>query len=224
MLVELTAFDRPRRLGSRTTSSMMETSGTLTFAAEGEGTVMGWDWQVHPKRSPWSAPRPLDELTVTPLETTDPSSSCSLPVLDLQPAHIPVAAQIGQAECIPLVAGHHAERALGGNTRTHGDHGRRSCRTGDKRLITGSDHELRADMPLPGPIAVFHSAAKSMGRAAEMRIELTGYDRPAWLAERTTMRQAGIDGTLTFEPVPDGTRMHWSWHVRPKGPSKRWRQ
>ena len=49
MLVELTAFDRPRRLGSRTTSSMMETSGALTFAAEGEGTVMGWDWQVHPK-------------------------------------------------------------------------------------------------------------------------------------------------------------------------------
>ena len=53
-----------------------------------------------------------------------------------------------------------------------------------------------------------------------MRIDLTGYDRPAWLAERTTMRQAGIDGTLTFEPVPGGTRMHWSWHVRLKGPSK----
>ena len=49
MLVELTAFDRPYRLGSRTTSSMMETSGALTFAAEGEGTVMGWDWQVRPK-------------------------------------------------------------------------------------------------------------------------------------------------------------------------------
>ena len=48
MLVELTAFDPPHRLGSRTTSSMMETSGALTFAAEGEGTVMGWDWQVHP--------------------------------------------------------------------------------------------------------------------------------------------------------------------------------
>ena len=53
-----------------------------------------------------------------------------------------------------------------------------------------------------------------------MRIDLTGYDRPAWLAERTTMRQAGIDGTLTLEPVPGGTRMHWPWHVRPKGPSK----
>jgi carbon monoxide dehydrogenase subunit G len=49
MLVELTEFDRPHRLGSRTTSSMMETSGTLTFAAEDEGTIMSWDWQVRPK-------------------------------------------------------------------------------------------------------------------------------------------------------------------------------
>ncbi len=49
MLVELTEFDRPYRLGSRTTSSMMETSGALTFAADGDGTVMGWDWQVRPK-------------------------------------------------------------------------------------------------------------------------------------------------------------------------------
>jgi hypothetical protein len=49
LLVELTEFDRPRRLGSRTVSSMMETSGVLTFAAEGEGTVMGWDWLVRPK-------------------------------------------------------------------------------------------------------------------------------------------------------------------------------
>jgi uncharacterized protein YndB with AHSA1/START domain len=49
MLVELTEFDRPHRLGSRTASSMMETSGTLTFAPEGRGTVMSWDWQVRPK-------------------------------------------------------------------------------------------------------------------------------------------------------------------------------
>ena len=49
MLVELTEFDRPHRLGSRTTSSMMDTSGTLTFASEGEDTVMSWDWQVRPK-------------------------------------------------------------------------------------------------------------------------------------------------------------------------------
>ena len=48
-LVELTEFDRPRRLGSRTASSMMETSGALTFTAEDQGTVMSWAWQVHPK-------------------------------------------------------------------------------------------------------------------------------------------------------------------------------
>ncbi len=49
MLVELTEFDRPRRLSSRTASSMMQTSGALTFAADGDGTVMSWDWQVRPK-------------------------------------------------------------------------------------------------------------------------------------------------------------------------------
>ena len=49
MLVELTEFDRPHRLGSRTTSSVMRTSGALTFAADGDGTVMSWDWQVRPK-------------------------------------------------------------------------------------------------------------------------------------------------------------------------------
>ena len=49
MLVELTEFDRPHRLGSRTTSPMMQTSGALTFAADGDGTVMSWAWQVRPK-------------------------------------------------------------------------------------------------------------------------------------------------------------------------------
>ena len=41
-----------------------------------------------------------------------------LRVLDLQAEHMPVAAQIGEAECIPLVVGYHAERALGGNAPT----------------------------------------------------------------------------------------------------------
>jgi hypothetical protein len=71
-----------------------------------------------------------------------------------------------------------------------------------------------------GPVGrgtVFRSAARSMGRSAEMRVELTGYDRPARLTSLTTMRQADIDGTLTFEPARSGTRMLWSWRVRPKG-------
>lgn len=49
MLVELTQFERPHRLGSRTTSAMMETAGTLTFAVDGHDTLMSWDWQVRPK-------------------------------------------------------------------------------------------------------------------------------------------------------------------------------
>lgn len=49
MLVELTEFDRPRRLASLTTSSIMETSGTLTFTTDTGGTIMSWDWQVRPK-------------------------------------------------------------------------------------------------------------------------------------------------------------------------------
>lgn len=79
---------------------------------------------------------------------------------------------------------------------------------------------IRADKVSDGPVGkgtVFRSAAKSMGRTAEMRIELTGYDRPGRLASRTTTRQADIDGTLTFDPVPGGTRVRWSWIVRLRG-------
>jgi hypothetical protein len=64
---------------------------------------------------------------------------------------------------------------------------------------------------------VFRSAVLAMGRATELRSELTGYHRPSRLASRTTMAQADIVGTLTFTPVLDGTRMRWSWVVRPKG-------
>jgi hypothetical protein len=39
-------------------------------------------------------------------------------------------------------------------------------------------------------------------------------------AQVTTMRQADMSGTLTFEPVGAGTRMRWSWQVRPKGAVK----
>lgn len=39
MLVELTDFERPHRLGSRTTSSPMETSGALPFSPTGDATA-----------------------------------------------------------------------------------------------------------------------------------------------------------------------------------------
>ena len=74
-----------------------------------------------------------------------------------------------------------------------------------------------------GPVGkgtVFRSAVRAPGRATEMRSELTGYHRPAWLASRTTLAQADIAGTLNFEPVPGGTRMRWAWVVRPRGASR----
>lgn len=49
MAVDLVEFDRPNRLGTHTSSSMMTTSGTLTFTPSGDGTLMTWDWQVRPK-------------------------------------------------------------------------------------------------------------------------------------------------------------------------------
>ena len=75
-----------------------------------------------------------------------------------------------------------------------------------------------------GPVGkgtVFRSAARFMGRTAEMRSELTGYRqaRPPGL-RATTTEQADIDGTLTFDPVPGGTRMRWSWTVRPRGAAR----
>lgn len=82
---------------------------------------------------------------------------------------------------------------------------------------------IRADKVSDGPVdngTVFRSAARFIGRTAEMRSELTRYDRPGRLASRITTEQADIDGTLTFDPVPGGTRMRWSWTVRPRGAAR----
>jgi hypothetical protein len=82
---------------------------------------------------------------------------------------------------------------------------------------------VRAEKISPGPVGKgtrFRAAAASMGRTAEMLIECTGYDRPTRLASATTMHQADISYTLTFEPAASGTRMRWSGQVRPKGAFK----
>ena len=79
---------------------------------------------------------------------------------------------------------------------------------------------VRAEKITPGPVGKgtrFRSAVASRGRTAEMLIECTGYDRPTLLASTTTMAQADISYTLTFEPAGAGTRMRWAGQVRPKG-------
>jgi uncharacterized protein YndB with AHSA1/START domain len=49
MDVEITAYDRPRRMASRTTMSWSEIDGALAFESVGSATKMRWDWNVHPK-------------------------------------------------------------------------------------------------------------------------------------------------------------------------------
>jgi hypothetical protein len=82
---------------------------------------------------------------------------------------------------------------------------------------------VRAAKVTEGPVgrgARFSSAVMSRGRPADMLIELAAYDRPVRLAQVTTLRRADMSGTLTFELVGGGTRMRWSWQVRPKGAIK----
>jgi hypothetical protein len=56
-----------------------------------------------------------------------------------------------------------------------------------------------------------------MGRAIEMDIEFTGYERPRRLASSTHMSWMDTQGGLTFDPVPEGTRMRWAWDLKPRG-------
>jgi hypothetical protein len=48
VVIEFTTFDRPVRLGSRTTMSGMVILGELTFEAVGETTRMRWSWDLKP--------------------------------------------------------------------------------------------------------------------------------------------------------------------------------
>ena len=78
----------------------------------------------------------------------------------------------------------------------------------------------RAEKLSPGPIGRgtrFRAEAATLGRTVGMTIQYTAYERPSRLASSIHMQAADIVGTLRFDPVPDGTRMSWSWDVRPHG-------
>lgn len=79
---------------------------------------------------------------------------------------------------------------------------------------------LRVEKVTDGPIGPgtqFRAETTSMGRTIEMIIEVTVYDRPRLLASSTRLSYMDIYGTLTFDRVGDGTRMGWSWDVKPRG-------
>lgn len=78
----------------------------------------------------------------------------------------------------------------------------------------------RAEQISDGPIGAgtrFRAQTVSMGRPVEMIIEFTGYKRPRRLASSTHMASMELHGALTFDPVPGGTRMRWSWELKPRG-------
>lgn len=82
---------------------------------------------------------------------------------------------------------------------------------------------LRAEKLTQGGIGKgtrFRATIKSMGRPLDMVLETTDYERPTRLANTTSMASAEIRGALTFEPDIGGTRMRWSWDVKPKGALK----
>ena len=78
----------------------------------------------------------------------------------------------------------------------------------------------RAEKLSPGPIGCgtrFRAEAVTLGRRTAMTIEYTTYERPRRLASSIHMPAADIAGTLRFDTVANGTRMGWSWVVRPRG-------
>ena len=81
----------------------------------------------------------------------------------------------------------------------------------------------RAEKITEGPIGVgtrFKAETTSGGRPVEMIIEFTGFERPRWIREIAQMAAMDLEGTLTFEPLSGGTRMRWSWELKPRGALK----
>ena len=79
---------------------------------------------------------------------------------------------------------------------------------------------LRAEKLSPGPVGLgsqFRAEMRTRPRPVVMTTENTGYDRPRRLASTTHLSTMDIQGTLTFDPVPTGTRMRWSWQLQPRG-------
>ena len=71
----------------------------------------------------------------------------------------------------------------------------------------------------PGPIGPGTRFLARMGDSGmEMRVELTGFDRPHGYSVDTAMDMMETSGSVAFtETSPGGTTMAWSWEVRPIG-------
>ena len=82
---------------------------------------------------------------------------------------------------------------------------------------------VRAEKISEGQIgsgARFHTELKTAGRTMPMVVEFTDFERTRRLGSVTRSSMMETEGALTFESVPSGTRMCWSWDVRPRGAMK----
>ena len=82
---------------------------------------------------------------------------------------------------------------------------------------------VQAELISEGTIGLgtrFRTELQTMGRTMPMIVEFTTYERPRRLGSLTRSSMMETEGALTFESVPGGTRMHWSWDVRPRGAMK----
>ncbi|SDO69785.1 Polyketide cyclase / dehydrase and lipid transport [Nakamurella panacisegetis] len=85
---------------------------------------------------------------------------------------------------------------------------------------TYNPNMIGAEKITPGPIGVdtrFRATVRSGRRPLPMRVRYTAFERPHLLGSTTQMAAAEFSGTLTFDPIPGGTRLRWSWQARPKG-------
>lgn len=90
-----------------------------------------------------------------------------------------------------------------------------------------------AELLTPEPIGSasrFRVEMRMMRRTLDMTVEFTQFDRPRLLASTSRSVTRGgrgrpmvTAGRLTFEPVPEGTRMRWAWQVETPGPMKLFR-
>ncbi|HET7661167.1 MAG TPA: SRPBCC family protein [Oryzihumus sp.] len=79
---------------------------------------------------------------------------------------------------------------------------------------------VRAAKLTDGPVGAgtrFEAQMATRPRPMHMVTELTGFERPHRLELRTTSGFAEVRGAMTFDAVDGGTRMRWSWELRPHG-------
>lgn len=78
----------------------------------------------------------------------------------------------------------------------------------------------RVELLTPGALGVgtrWRATVESGGRPMDMTMAVTEFAPPRRLASRTTMPGADVRGAITFDPDPVGTRLAWSWELRPRG-------